>query len=66
MTKTKPWWQSKTIWAGVIMGLVGGYNIAAQQLGSPPIPAMAVEIIGMFFGGVAINGRAKADTKIGS
>lgn len=58
---TKPWYQSKTIWAGAVAALVGVYNSIAAVKALPPIPDWVFTILGA----IGIYTRATADTKIG-
>ena len=61
MPETKPWYQSKTIWAGIVAGLLGIYNSIAMAKGLPPCPEWVYTILGA----IGIYSRATADTKIG-
>lgn len=58
---TKPWYQSKTIWAGVVAGLLGIYNSVATAKNLPPCPEWIYTILGA----IGVYSRATADTKIG-
>lgn len=58
---TKPWYQSKTIWAGIVAALVGVYNSIAAVKALPPIPDWIFTILGA----IGIYSRVTADTKIG-
>lgn len=59
--ETKPWYQSKTIWAGVAAALIGVYNAVGAVKSLPPIPDWIFTILGA----IGIYSRATADTKIG-
>lgn len=59
--ESKPWHQSKTIWAAVVTGLIGIYNGVASVKGFPAIPEWIFPILGT----IGIYSRATADTKIG-
>lgn len=70
MTESKPWWQSKTIWGAAI---AFGAPLAAKVFHVNFTPesqsALTDWIVGSAsaFGGLlAIIGRIKADSKIGS
>lgn len=67
----KKWWQSKTIWAGLIAILIAVYSTVSQQLAAncvngtlcynlPPIPEWVFGILAAF----GIYGRAQANTTI--
>jgi hypothetical protein len=58
----KSWWQSKTVWAGVIAVLLAAYNEAvAVGLGLPPIPDFVYGVLGA----LGIYGRAAATKQLG-
>ena len=62
---TKNWWESKTIWSGIIAVLVAIYNVwLANQstfgVNLPPIPNYVFAILGAF----GIYTRANATTVI--
>jgi len=62
LTSSKPWWQSRTIWAGVLAVLLAAYNEAvAVGLGLPPIPDFVYAILGA----LGIYGRAAATQPLG-
>lgn len=58
---TKKWWQSKTIWSGVVTVLLAGYAAASAQFKLPPVPDWIFAILGA----IGIYSRATANTKIG-
>lgn len=62
MDDTKPWYKSKTVWAGVVAVLIGLYNSIGANLHTlPVIPDWVFALLGA----VGVYGRATADTKIG-
>lgn len=71
MDGSKKWWQSQTIWAGVIALIRGIYQVAQVTLPLftsvhlPPIPPVADAILGSALGTTVIHGRYTADTTIG-
>ena len=42
----KKWYQSKTVWAGVVAVIVAAYNVASAQFGLPVIPDFVFGILG--------------------
>lgn len=58
---TKKWWQSKTIWCGVVAVLIASYNSASIQFHLPAIPDFIFALLGAF----GIYSRTQTDTKIG-
>lgn len=54
--ENKPWWKSKTIWAGVVAVLIAAYNSASDQFSLPKIPDFIYGILGA----LGIYGRATA------
>lgn len=61
MDDTKPWYQSKGIWAGVVAALVGLYNAIGAVKHLPPIPDWIFTVLGA----IGVYSRATADSKIG-
>lgn len=65
---TKPWYQSKSIWSGIIAALIGIYNVVATTAlpafghTAPALPDWIFTILGA----IGVYGRATADTKIAS
>ena len=59
---TKPWYQSKTIWAGVVAAMLGVYNSIAAVKKLPPVPDWVYTILGA----IGVYSRATADTVIGT
>ena len=60
-TVSKPWFQSKTVWAGALAVLIAAYNEASGSFGLPPIPDFVYAILGA----LGIYGRAAATTTLG-
>lgn len=60
MIGIKSWWQSKTIWAGIIAVLLAAYGTAAAQFGLPPVPEFVYGILGA----LGIYGRSVATREI--
>jgi len=64
---TKKWWQSKTIWTGVVTFLLGAYSLFQASIGPsigvvlPVIPEWVFTLLGA----IGIYSRVVADTKIG-
>jgi hypothetical protein len=66
---TKKWWESKTIWAGIITFLLNAYVLAMPVVALfgvalPPIPEILITIITAIFGTIVIYGRASATKTI--
>lgn len=61
-TTQKPWYTSKTVWAGVLAVVLAAYNEAiAAGLGLPQIPDFVYGVLGA----LGIYGRAAATTTLG-
>lgn len=60
MFSTKTWWQSKTIWSGIVAVLLAAYGTAALQFGWPQVP----EFIYGILGALGIYGRSVATKEI--
>lgn len=56
----KKWFESKTVWAGIVAVIVAAYNSAGQQFGLPAIPEFVYGILGA----LGIYGRATASGPI--
>ena len=56
--ETKKWYTSKTVWVGIVTGVLGIYMSIP---GLPPIPEWVFAILG----GMGIYTRVTATTKIG-
>lgn len=61
MNETKPWYQSKGVWTGVVTVLLAAYGAAASQFGLPNTP----EWIYVLLGAAGLYSRVTANTKIG-
>lgn len=61
--ETKPWWQSKAIWTGVVGLLVVIYNAIPTFLPIPlpPVPEWVLGILAA----LGVSFRASATTRIG-
>jgi len=46
--ENKKWFQSKTIWAGIVVVLIAAYNSASAQFGLPAIPEYVFGILAAF------------------
>lgn len=57
---TKPWYQSKTVLAGIVTGLIGIYNAIATAQKWPPIPSYVFTLLGA----LGVYGRMSATTTI--
>ena len=57
----KPWYQSKTIWAGIVTAIIGLYNTLAPLKALPKIP----EEVYALLGALGIYSRATSTTTIG-
>jgi hypothetical protein len=53
----KKWFQSKTVWAGIVAVIIAAYNSASSQFGLPAIPEYVYGILGA----LGIYGRATAN-----
>lgn len=60
MPDSKPWYASKTIWASVVVGLIGIYNAIGTAKGLPPIPEWVYTLLGA----IGVYTRATATTTI--
>jgi uncharacterized membrane protein len=64
----KPWWQSKTVWGGLVAvgaGIAGlfGLDLDAQAQGA--LAEHGVAIASAIGGLLAVYGRVKANSKVG-
>ena len=59
--ETKKWYQSKTIWASVIGGLIGIYGAISSIHPLPAVPEWVLTLLAS----MGIYGLRTADTKIG-
>ena len=68
MTNTKPWWQSRTVWAAAVTMLAGLFHLAGIEL-SATLQDELVTLVTAFAeiaaGITAFIGRLKADARIG-
>lgn len=62
MDDTKPWYQSKTVIAGILAGVIGIYNTISVAKHLPPIPEWVFTILGA----IGVYGRVTAKTEISS
>lgn len=58
--ESKPWYQSKTLWAAVVAGLIGIYGGISQVHPLPAIPQWVLTLLGA----MGLWGLRTADTKI--
>lgn len=65
MTNTKPWWQSKTIWAGVATVIFSAWTAAHGAFGIPDVPTWLLGILAALTGTGTIIGRTAATKAIG-
>lgn len=56
----KSWWQSKTIWAGVVAIALAAYNAGAAAFGWPEIP----EFVYGLLAALGVYGRAVATERV--
>lgn len=63
---TKPWYESKTMWAGLVTLLLNIYAALPGVFGAhlPEIPATIIAVIDALLGGLVLHGRATAKTTI--
>lgn len=61
MDGTKPWYQSKTIWANVVTGLIGVYlSLITSGVHLPAIPSWVITLLSS----IGIYSRVTATDKI--
>ena len=60
MVGTKPWYLSRTVWSGIVAGIVAIYNGVAPGAGLPAIPDFVFGVLAAF----GIYARVTADTVI--
>ncbi len=66
MNGSKPWWQSRTVWGGILTVLLGAYLGLDEVINVlPDIPEWVMGILGSLFGISVVNGRVRATTRIG-
>jgi outer membrane lipoprotein SlyB len=64
----KPWWQSKTMWGGIIAGaagLGGLFGLSLDAGTQAELTDIAAAVAASVGGLLAIYGRIKADRKVG-
>ena len=61
---TKPWYQSKTIWAGIISVLIALYEGFATSLHLPPLPLAIITAILAAFGITVTAFRTTTNTTV--
>jgi hypothetical protein len=60
LVTSKVWWQSKTVWSGIVAVAVELYNVFASSYSLPAIPSYVFAVLG----GLGIYGRVTATTVI--
>jgi hypothetical protein len=60
-TQKKPWWQSKTVLAGVATVALVAYSEASSIFGLPPVPEYVYAVLGA----LGIYGRMTAKAELG-
>lgn len=66
-TPTKPWWQSKTVWGGVVAlaaGVAGVFGVAIPEAAQGEIAVSLTALAGAIGGLLSIYGRLKAERKL--
>lgn len=67
MQNSKPWWQSKAVWGGLIAllaGIAGAFGYAVSPDEQAKIAEAVVAVAGGVGGLVAVYGRVKARSQI--
>ena len=64
MKETKKWYQSKTIWSGIVAVITVTLNAILQQFGPNPTIQLILNIITGSAGAFGIYSRVVADKKI--
>lgn len=67
MTNTKPWWQSKTVWASVIAMLAGIASLAGVHLDAPLQDELATLVSSaaeLAAGAMGLIGRIQAQSRL--
>jgi hypothetical protein len=62
--KTKRWYQSKGIWAGMVTVGIGLLKLVDQQFATNLMDNQVVSLLIALFGALGIYGRKAADSKI--
>jgi hypothetical protein len=68
MTNTKPWWQSRTVWAAAVTMLAGLFHLTGIELSATlqdELVTLVTASAEIAAGIVAFIGRLKADARIG-
>ena len=68
MTNTKPWWQSKTVWAAAVTMLAGLFHLSGIELSATlqdELVTLVTACAEIAAGITAFIGRLKADARIG-
>ena len=68
MTNTKPWWQSRTVWAAAVTMLAGLFHLADIELSATlqdELVTLVTACAEIAAGITAFIGRLKADARIG-
>jgi hypothetical protein len=68
MTNTKPWWQSRTVWAAAVSLLAGLFHLAGLDLDASlqdELVTLLTACAQIAAGITAFIGRLKADARIG-
>lgn len=60
LSVSKPWYQSKAIWAGVVAIFLAGYNAGAVAFGWPEVP----EFVYGLLAALGVYGRSVATTRV--
>lgn len=60
MTNKKAWWQSKTVWSGVIAVALAAYSTASAEFGLPPVPEYLYGVLGA----LGVYGRVTAKSVV--
>lgn len=61
MDGTKKWFLSKSVWTGIVTGLLGIYSVIAPNVGGPAIPEWVFALLG----GLGVYTRVNATKTIG-
>lgn len=67
-TETKPWWQSRTLWGGIVAvgaGVAGLFGVDLDAETQSQLATHAAAIASAAGGLLAVYGRVKASTRVG-
>ena len=67
MNNTKPWWQSKTVWASIIAILAGAASLAGVRLDATlqdELATLLTSVAELAAGTTSLIGRISADRRI--